>query len=109
MNDTNIFPLAQVIKAAGSDPSKVTEAVWEAGYRRPERPTEEAVSLTLEILCGCYGADIPWEVWPKDYSGVLKEELNECVFPAMTDGATAFSAAKALIAAGYTRKEATSD
>lgn len=108
MNDTNIFALAQIIKSAGTDPSDVTDAVWKAGYRRPERPTEEAVKLTLDIICGCHGADMPWEVWPKDYSEVLKEELNECVYPAVApDGSTAVSAAKYLIAAGYLLMEVT--
>ncbi|WP_158784646.1 hypothetical protein [Pantoea sp. BAV 3049] len=110
MNDTNVFALAQVIKAAGSDPSDVTDAVWAAGYRKSERSTEDAVALTLEIICGCHGADMPWDVWPKNYSSVLKEELNECVYPAVApDGSTAVSAAKSIIAAGYQRMEVTSD
>ena len=37
MTQPNVFALAQVIKAAGADPSEVTDAVWAAGYRRPAR------------------------------------------------------------------------
>lgn len=43
MTDTNVFALAQIIKAAGSDPRNVTDVVWAAGYRKPERSAEEAV------------------------------------------------------------------
>lgn len=104
MTQANVFAMAQVIKAAGNDPSEVTDAVWAAGYRRPPRSVEEEVELTLEIVSGCHGADMPWEVWPKDYEDVLKEELNEFVCLAVIpEGTTAVSAAKELLAAGYVK------
>lgn len=104
MNDTNVFELAQIIKAAGSDPSDVTGAVWDAGYRRPERGAEEAVNLALDIICGFEGADLPWDVWPKNYTDILKGELNDFVIEATSpDKATAVCVAKELIAEGYAR------
>lgn len=104
MTQQNVFALAQVIKAAGVDPSEVTDAVWAAGYRRPARSVEEEVELTLAIVSGCHGADMPWEVWPKDYEDVLKEELNEFVCEAvMPEGTTAASAAIEILAAGYVK------
>ncbi|WP_455424835.1 hypothetical protein [Dryocola sp. LX212] len=106
MSETNIFELAQVIKSAGTDPSDVTDAVWTAGYRKPERNAEEAVNLALDIICGFEGADLPWEVWPKNYTDILKGELNDFVIEAITaDEATAASAAKELIAEGYVKQQ----
>lgn len=101
-----MFELAQVIKSAGTDPSGVTDAVWAAGYRKPERKTEEAVNLALDIICGFEGADLPWEMWPKNYTDILKGELNDFVVEAITpDEATAASAAKELIAEGYAKHQ----
>jgi len=108
MADINVFALAQIIKAAGSDPSDITDAVWAAGYRKPERSTEEAVTLTLEIISGCHGADIEWSVWPKNYDEILQCELNEFVEEALHVYKTAHSIASVLIAAEYS-KEVTSD
>ena len=104
MSETNVFALAKIIKAAGNDPSDVTDAVWTAGYRKPERQAEDAVNLTLEIISGFEGADMPWDVWPKDYADILKCELNDFVVEAITsDKANAASAAKELIAEGYAK------
>lgn len=102
MTDTNIFALAQVIKAAGTDPSDVTDAVWAAGYRKPAQSADEAVALTLDILAGFEGNDLPWSVWPKDYAGILQSELNEVIEGEMSrENASPASTAKAVIAAGY--------
>jgi len=109
MTDTNVFALAQVIKAAGSDPSNVTDAVWVEGYRKPELSAEDAVNLALDIICGFEGADLPWECWPKDYTSILKCELNELVVTEMAEEeSSAAWVALEIIAAGYS-KEATSD
>jgi hypothetical protein len=102
MTESNIFALAQVIKAAGTDPSDVTDAVWAAGYRKPAQSADKAVALTLDILSGFEGADLPWSVWPKDYEGILQSELNEVIEQEMSrENASPASAAKAIIAAGY--------
>lgn len=104
MTKANVFELAQIIKSSGADPSDVTDAVWAAGYRKPAREAEEAVNLALDIICGFEGADLPWDVWPKSYADILKGELNDFVVEAITpDEATAASAAKELIAEGYSK------
>ena len=37
MTESNLFELVQLIKSAAGDPSAMTDAIWEAGYRQPER------------------------------------------------------------------------
>ena len=46
MSEYNLFELVALIKAAKSDPSAIVDALWEAGYRQPERSEKEAVSYT---------------------------------------------------------------
>lgn len=50
MADTHIFELARIIRAAGSDPSNITDEVWAAGYRQPERSAEEAAQITIDTF-----------------------------------------------------------
>lgn len=101
MTQPNVFSLAQVIKAAGTDPSEVTDTVWAAGYRRPARTVEEAVTLTLDIIAGFDGNDLPWAVWPKSYDDILRCELNEIIEEALHAYKTAHSIASNLLIAGY--------
>lgn len=83
MKDTNVFTLARIIKAAGTDPSDVTDAVWDAGYRRPERSTEKEVSLALEQIKTLFSFNVPEHVWPVTIHHVLKGELNEIIEEAL--------------------------
>lgn len=101
MTQQNVFVLSQIIKAAGTDPSEITEAVWAAGYRRPARTAEEAVTLTLDIIAGFDGNDLPWSVWPKSYDDILKCELNEIIEEALHAYKTAHSIAGKLLIDGY--------
>ncbi len=101
MNEQNAFALALIIKAAGNDPSEVTDAVWAAGYRRPARAVEDEVKLTLEIISGFHGNDMPWKVWPKDYDDVLQCELNEFIEESLHAYKTAHGIASALLTVGY--------
>lgn len=103
MTQQNLFALAQVIKAAGTDPSEVTDAVWAAGYRRPARSVEDAVALTLDIIAGFDGNDLPWAVWPKNYDDILQCELNEFIEEALHTYKTAHSIASGLLAVGFAK------
>lgn len=107
MTDTNVFSLAQIIKAAGGNPGDISGAVWEAGFRKPEKSAEEAVLLTIDLLGEYHGNDIPSEYWPETYESVLLGELNRIVQDAeWPDSSTLTSIAKAIVVAGY-RKAAT--
>lgn len=102
MTDTNVFKLAQIIKNTSSDPGDVTTAVWSAGYRKPVRSAEDAVALTLEIIAGFQGNDLPWNVWPKDYDAILQCELNELIDEELwRNKSNAVNAAKSIIDEGY--------
>lgn len=107
MTQQNVFALAQVIKAAGADPSEVTDAVWAAGYRLPARQVAEAVTLTLDIIAGFDGIDLPWASWPKSYDEILKCELNEIIEEALHAHKTAHGTASSLLVAGYLKVEQT--
>uniref|UniRef100_UPI001AD86B78 hypothetical protein n=1 Tax=Rahnella sp. ChDrAdgB13 TaxID=1850581 RepID=UPI001AD86B78 len=98
MSDTNVFALAQIIKTAGGDPGDITDAVWAAGYRKPEKSAEEAVLLTIDLLGEYHGNDIPSEHWPETYESVLLGELNRVVQDAeWPNNSTPASIAKAII------------
>lgn len=102
MTDTNVFALAQIIKAAGGDPGDITCAVWAAGYRKPEKSAEEAVLLAIDLISEDHGNDIPSEHWPETYGAVLSGELNRVVLEAeWPNSSTPASIAKEIILAGY--------
>lgn len=101
--NSNMFELTKTIKAAVSGRSSgITDAIYAAGYRKPDRSVEDAVMLTIETLAGFEGADIPWEQWPKDLNGVLVNELNELIEVERhnADGSAAHIA-KVVLSAGY--------
>lgn len=101
--NSNMFELTKTIKAAASGGSSgITDAIYAAGYRKPERCVEDAVMLTIETLAGFEGADIPWEQWPKSLDGILVNELNELIEVEChnADGSAAHIA-KAVLSAGY--------
>lgn len=52
MSKVNVFELVTLIKAANGDPSAMTDAIWEAGYRQPERTAEEAAIAKSVIRAG---------------------------------------------------------
>ncbi|MCT8350155.1 hypothetical protein LGZ99_23905, partial [Photorhabdus temperata] len=72
----NSFHLTQVIASAWGDPSNITDAVWNAGYRKADRTSEEMVLVTLKVIKDSHYSDIPYEYWPKDLEAVLAAELN---------------------------------
>lgn len=109
MNDTNVFTLAQIIRAAGRDPADITSALWKSGYQKPSRNAAQAVAVTLEILNECYVNSIPPNLWPDSWDEVQMSELNNVVAGAeFNPGSTAVNIAKAVLQAGY-GKEADSD
>jgi len=79
MVDTNVFALAQIIKTAGYDPNKITEMIWDAGYRQPGRTAEEAALITIEVFFYCNSFGMPTDFWPKNYDSVLQNELMKSV------------------------------
>ncbi|PKH20201.1 hypothetical protein CIG19_18790 [Enterobacterales bacterium CwR94] len=97
MTNTNIFPLAQIITAAGTAPSDVTDAVWAAGYRRPEKHAEQEVMLALQQLKGLISLQVPSHAWPVTLDQVKQDELNEIIEEALWGKRTATQLAMILV------------
>ncbi len=70
--------LAQVIKSAWGDPSDITDAIWQAGYRKPERGEKEIAALTIDIMEGVPD-QVPYSARPKNLDDILSEELNSII------------------------------
>ncbi|RAW92843.1 MULTISPECIES: hypothetical protein [unclassified Photorhabdus] len=101
----NSFHLTQVIASAWGDPSYITDAVWNAGYRKAARTSEEIVLVTLKVIEDSYYSDIVYEYWPKDLEAVLAAELNFLIDNLVwSDKTTPATVAKVVLDAGY-RKE----
>lgn len=103
MTDTNVFTLAQLVKSGKGDPSAVTDAIWEAGYRQPERTAEEAAQVTIDTFFYCNMFGIPSEFWPQNYDNILSNELMKAVVGEdfELDGADPVVIAKSVIKAGF--------
>lgn len=97
----NIFQLAGIIKAAGSDPGDIATSIWAAHYRKPARNADEVTDLTLSIICNYCMDFLPPEVWPGTLDGVLKFELNQVVEGSYWEDIQPNGIVKAVFAAGY--------
>lgn len=79
MNESCLFELTALIKSVKGDPSAMTDAIWEAGYRQPERTAEEAAQITIDTILYCNSYDMPTDFWPRNYDSVLQNELMKAV------------------------------
>lgn len=107
MNNSDVFELVKLIKAANGDPSAITDAIWEAGYRQPGRTAEEAAALTIGVFFYCNSFCMPTDFWPRDYDSVLQNELMKTVIgdDGELDGAEPIAIANSVIAARFAKKE----
>lgn len=107
MTDTNVFTLAQLVKSGKGDPSAVTDAIWDAGYRQPERTAEEAAQITIDTFFYCNSFGMPTDFWPRNYDSVLQNELMKAVVGEdfELDDADPVAIAKSVIKAGFRKKE----
>ena len=105
MNKSSVFELVKLIKAANGDPSAMTDAIWEAGYRQPERTAEEAAKITIDVFFYCNSFAMPTECWPRDYDSVLQNELMKAVLGGDDElhEADPAAIAKSVIRAGFTK------
>lgn len=105
MSKVNVFELVTLIKAANGDPSAMTDAIWEAGYRQPERTAEEAAKITISVFFYCNSLGMPKDFWPRDYDSVLQNELMKAVLGEDDElhEAEPAAIAKNVIRAGFTK------
>ncbi|ALR75806.1 MULTISPECIES: hypothetical protein [Enterobacteriaceae] len=108
MTESNLFELVQLIKSAAGDPSAMTDAIWEAGYRQPERTAREAAQITIDTFFYCNAYDMPTDFWPRDYNSVLQNELMKAVIgeDGELEGADAAIIARSVINAGFSKEVA---
>ncbi|MBI6547826.1 hypothetical protein [Xenorhabdus lircayensis] len=96
----NSFHLTQIIASAWSHPADITEAIWQAGYRKPERNAEEIATLTIEVMEG-----VPYQIKPKNLNNILTLELNDIIFDATwSDAVTPAAVAKIILENGYRKR-----
>lgn len=105
-NSATVTELAKIISTAGKDPSEITDAVWAAGYRKPERTEAEAVNLTINIFAGLKYSGIPDDAWPKTYDEILRCELSEILNEELWRDIPPDIIANRLIEAGYSPENA---
>jgi hypothetical protein len=105
VSKVNVFELVTLIKAANGDPSAMTDAIWEAGYRQPERTAEEAAKITISVFFYCNSLGMPTDFWPRDYDSVLQNELMKAVLGEDDElhEAEPAAIAKNVIRAGFTK------
>ncbi|MBI6550126.1 hypothetical protein [Xenorhabdus lircayensis] len=97
----NSFHLTQIIASAWSHPADITEAIWQAGYRKPERNAEEIATLTIEAMEGVPD-EVPYSLRPKNLDDILSWELNNIIFDATwSNKATPAGVAKIILENGY--------
>ncbi|MGL5965886.1 MAG: hypothetical protein ACRCZ6_01635 [Kluyvera sp.] len=108
MTESNLFELVKLIKSAAGDPSAMTDAIWEAGYRQPERTAAEAAQITIDTFLYCNFYCLPTGFWPRNYDSVLQNELMKAV--GGEDGelldADAPTIARSIISAGFSKEAA---
>ncbi|HBM2887245.1 TPA: hypothetical protein LVL12_005354 [Klebsiella oxytoca] len=106
MVESNMFELVKLIKSANGDPSAMTDAIWEAGYRQPERTAEEAALITIDVFFMCNGFGMPTDFWPRNYDSVLQNELMKAIGGEDGEllGADATTIARSIINAGFSKE-----
>ncbi|EEE9946911.1 hypothetical protein DJ252_18350 [Salmonella enterica subsp. enterica serovar Uzaramo] len=106
LTDERIAALVKIISTAGNDPSDITDAVWVAGYRKPERTEEEAINLAIDTFADSRYNGIPDDAWPKTYDEILQCELSEIIDEVAWSYFSPENIANRLIGAGYSPEDA---
>ncbi|ECO0851678.1 hypothetical protein AA073_20435 [Salmonella enterica subsp. enterica serovar Newport] len=105
-NSATVTELAKIISTAGKDPSEITDAVWAAGYRKPERTEAEAINLAIDTFTDSRYNGIPDDAWPKTYDEILQCELSEIIGEVTWSYFSPENIASRLIEAGYSQENA---
>jgi hypothetical protein len=100
MSNKKVFELMHLINATDGNPDEVVDAVWDAGYRKPERTASEAALLTIDAFFECDMFGIPAKYWPESWESVLQNELMKVVVGEDFD-LGARQVAERITAAGY--------
>ncbi|MCG3462828.1 hypothetical protein L7G72_13390 [Xenorhabdus bovienii] len=97
----NSFHLTQIIASAWGDPSDITDAIWQAGYRKPERGEKEIAELIIDVMDGVPD-QVPYSARPNNLDDILSMELSGIIFEAAwSETATPATVAKIILENGY--------
>ncbi|MDE9554318.1 hypothetical protein KKJ06_02425 [Xenorhabdus bovienii] len=97
----NSCHLTQIIASVWGDPSDITDAIWQAGYRKPERGEKEIAALIIDVMNGVPD-EVSYSARPKNLDDILSEELNNIIFEATwSDTVTPATVAKIILENGY--------
>ncbi|MEQ1963433.1 hypothetical protein ABLB69_09680 [Xenorhabdus khoisanae] len=97
----NASHLTQIIASVWGDPTDITDAVWQAGYRKPERGEKEIAVLTIDVMNGIPD-EVPYSERPRNLGDILTTELYTIILEAtLSDLATPAMVAKMILWNGY--------
>ncbi|CAM3946137.1 hypothetical protein [Xenorhabdus thuongxuanensis] len=97
----NSFHLTQIIASVWGDPADITDAVWQAGYRKPERGEKEIAELIIDVMNGVPD-EVPYSERPRSLEDILTTELYTIIFEgAWSDTVTPAKVAKTILKNGY--------
>ncbi|MEQ1962370.1 hypothetical protein ABLB69_04175 [Xenorhabdus khoisanae] len=98
---SNSCHLTQIIASVWGDPTDITDAVWQAGYRKPERGEKEIAVLIIDVMNGVPD-EVPYSARPKNLDDILTTELYTIIFEATCSVlATPDMVAKMILMNGY--------
>ncbi|MCP9270355.1 hypothetical protein M5U04_20335 [Xenorhabdus sp. XENO-1] len=101
----NSFSLTQIIASVWGDPADITDAIWQAGYRKPERGEKEIAELIIDVMNGVPD-QVPYSERPKNLNDILTTELNNIIFDATWEGkVTPAGVAGVILENGYQKGE----
>ncbi|MBD1228550.1 hypothetical protein [Xenorhabdus griffiniae] len=93
--------LTQIIASVWGDPADITDAVWKAGYRKPERGEKEIAALVIDVMNGVPD-EVPYSERPRNLEDILTTELYDIIFEAtLSDLAAPEMVAKMVLWNGY--------
>lgn len=98
--ETTDLHLAQIITTAGHDPSDITDAVWNAGYRRTDFTTEQIIEMAVAQTGDTVLNGLPVDTLPKTLDDLSQYHLNGIIFEAKWEGTPA-AVAKEILVNGY--------
>ncbi|WP_338803623.1 hypothetical protein WDV76_16185 [Xenorhabdus griffiniae] len=101
----NSLHLTQIIASVWGDPADITDAVWKAGYRKPERKEAEIAALVIDVMNGVPD-EVPYSERPRNLEDILTTELYTIIFEgAWERKATPAKVARIILESSYKRGE----
>ena len=108
MSKEKVFDLITLVNSSDGDADSIVDAVWSAGYRKPERSASDAALLTIDTFFECNAFGIPAKYWPESWESVMQNELMKVVAGDDFD-LEARKVAERIIAADYLKAEQTDE